>query len=254
MRALGASAALMLAGLVAPSTAWCAGAGAHAALALLQAIPTVEAPAQGATAREPEQQRPPQVVFDPSRFDSVTAGTLKSIIDGAAEAGLPTAPLINYALRGAAMRVSGPRIVQAVRLHAAALSDAREALGPGASVGEMDAAADALKAGVDERTLTQLRSIRPTGSVVIPLVVLTDILKRGIPMTNAREAVSSIARLPGSDASLRTLQETVAKNSVRGPGMALDALNRYLRGTVSGTAPPSTPVTTDRKPIRPPSP
>ena len=36
--------------------------------------------------------------------------------------------------------------------------------------------------------------------------------------------------------------------------LAVDALNRYLRGTVSGGNPPSAPATTDRKPIRPPSP
>ena len=54
--------------------------------------------------------------------------------------------------------------------------------------------------------------------------------------------------------ALLGLQATVAKNAQRGPGMALDALNRYVRGTVTGTVSPSTPATNDRKPVRPPDP
>ena len=87
---------------------------------------------------------------------------------------------------------------------------------------------------------------------VTALVVLTDVVKRGVPAATAREAVSAIARMPKSDDALLGLQSTVAKNSQRGPGMALDALNRYVRGTVSGAVSPSTPATSDRKPVRPP--
>jgi hypothetical protein len=85
-------------------------------------------------------------------------------------------------------------------------------------------------------------------------MVLTDIVQRGIPSIPARDAVTSIARMPSSDDALRGLRETVAKNSVRGPGMAVDAMNRYVKGTVSGAIPTSAPATPDRKPIRPPSP
>ena len=198
--------------------------------------------------------RPQQVQFDPSRFDSVTAGTLRSIIDGAAEIGLPTAPLINRAYQGLATRANGPKIIAVVRAHAAALSDAREALGATSSVQELEAGASALRAGADERTLAMVRSSRPAGAVLMPLVALTDIVIRGVPLTNAREAVTTISRLPSSDETLKGLMQTVAKNSVRGPGMALDALNRYVKNTAPGTGPPSTPVTPERKPIRPPTP
>jgi hypothetical protein len=62
----------------------------------------------------------------------------------------------------------------------------------------------------------------------------------------------TIARMPRSDDALLGLQATVAKNALRGPGMAVDALNRYVRTTMPGNGGP--PVTLDRKPIRPPSP
>jgi hypothetical protein len=141
-----------------------------------------------------------------------------------------------------------------VRDHAGALMRAKDALGPGTTVAEMDAGATALRANVDVRALSAIRAARGPGTALIPLMVLTDIVQRGVPAITARDAVTTLSRMPSSDESLRGLQSTVAKFSVRGPGMAVDALNRYLRGTVPGSNPLSEPATPDRKPIRPPSP
>ena len=196
--------------------------------------------------------RDPQGQFDAARFDTLTANALRLLLDEAAAKGLPTAPLINRALEGAARRVGGTRILSVVRAHATALSEAKAALGDASTVAELDAGATALRAGIDVRTLTSVRLARPMGTAVTALVVLTDVVRRGVPASTAREAVTTIARLPRSDEALLGLQSTVAKNSQRGPGMALAALNRYVRGTASGTVPPSTPATTDRKPVRPP--
>jgi len=189
--------------------------------------------------------RDPQGQFDAARFDTLTANALRVLLDDAAAKGLPTAPLINRALEGAARRVGGQRILSVVRAHAAALAE-------GSTVAELDAGATALRAGIDAKTLGVVRSTRPAGTAVTALVVLTDVVKRGVPASTAREAVTAIARIPRSDDALLGLQATVAKNSQRGPGMALDALNRYVRGTVSGAVSPSTPATSDRKPVRPP--
>ncbi len=198
--------------------------------------------------------RDPQGQFDAARFDTLTANALRLLLDDAAAKGLPTAPLINRALEGAARRVGGQRILSVVRAHAAALAEAKLALGEGSAVAELDAGATALRAGIDARTLTVVRGTRPNGTAVTALVVLTDVVKRGVPASTAREAVATIARTPRSDDALLGLQATVAKNAQRGPGMALDALNRYVRGTVTGTVSPSTPATNDRKPVRPPDP
>ncbi len=195
-----------------------------------------------------------QIQFDAARFDSVTAFALRSILDSAAERGLPTTPLINRALEGVARKFGGPRILLVVRQYAVALESAREMLGTESSVAELEAGASALRAGIDGRMLTAIRTTRPSGAAVMPLAVMTDIVMRGVPAATARDAVTAIARMPRSDEALLGLQVTVAKNSVRGPGMAVDALQRYLRGTVPGSNSPSAPAAVDRKPIRPPPP
>ena len=136
----------------------------------------------------------------------------------------------------------------------AALGQAREALGASSPVDELEAGASALRAGIDVNALIAVRAARPVGTAVYPLVVLTDVVERGVPQREARDAVTTIARMPKSDDALRGLQSTVAKNSGRGPGMAVDALNRYVKGTVNGANPSSAPATMDRPPIRPPTP
>ena len=215
------------------------GGDAHAAASLAASIDTVFF-------------RDPQGQFDAARFDTLTANALRQLLDDAAAKGLPTAPLINRALEGAARRVGGARILSVVRAHAVALADAKLALGEGSTVAELDAGATALRAGIDAKTLAMVRSTRPAGSAVTALVVITDVVKRGVPTSTAREAVTTIARIPRSDDALLGLQSTVAKSAQRGPGMALEALNRYVRGTVTGAVSPSTPATSDRKPVRPP--
>ncbi len=195
-----------------------------------------------------------QIQFDASRFDSVTAFALRSLLDNAAARGLPTGPLVSRALEGAARRASSDHILKVVRDHAAALADARDALGVESRVNELDAGAMAIRSGIPRAALRAIRLSRPGGSVEMPLTVLTDIVQRGVPSATAQDAVNSISRMPGSDEALQGLQITVAKNAIRGPGMAVDALNRYVRSTVHIFASPSTPATGDRKPIRPPAP
>lgn len=210
-------------------------------------------PTPGAMVAE-QPPRVTQIQFDASRFDSLTANTLRNLFEDAASLGLPTRPLINRALEGAARRMSSERILKVVREHAAALTSAKALMGPGSTEAELDAAAMALRSGIDESSLAAVRRSRPAGTAVTALVVLTDIVRRGVPRPEARDAVTSIARLPRSDETLLGLQNLVAKNAQRGPGMALDALKRYVRITVPGSITPSTPATTDRKPIRPPDP
>lgn len=196
-------------------------------------------------------QQPP-FTFDATRFDSLTAITLRGLFEDAVEMGLPVRPLINRALEGSARRMTGDRIVRVVRDLAAALTDARTALGPGATTDELEAAADALRAGYDIAAIKAVRATRPTGSALTALVVLTDLARRGVPNTTARDAVTRLSRLPRADEALLNLQTAVARNSQRGPGMALEALNRYLRTTVPGSPEPPAPASIDRKPVQPP--
>jgi hypothetical protein len=149
------------------------------------------------------------------------------------------------------MRASSSKILSAVRAHYAAMIDARAALGDDASESELDSGAEAIRLGIDARALVSIRATRPVmGSAVSALVVVTDLVKRGIPSNKARDAVTALARASRSDEPLNGLQQLVARNAERGPGMAQDALERYLRTNAPGNASPATskPVT------RPPGP
>lgn len=209
-----------------------------------------------------ERQQPPvartaqpPLSFDATRFDSLTATTLRGLFEDAAEMGLPVRPLVNRALEGSARRASSERILRVVREFAAALYEARQVLGPGSTEGELDAAATALRAGVDERTLGAIREMRPAGTAVTALVVVTDLVQRGVPTPQAREALTAIGRSRPDDVLLG-LQSIVAKNASRGPGMAMEALQRYVRSNGAAGPPVGAPVPTpaapDRKPARPP--
>ncbi|MEO7362535.1 MAG: hypothetical protein ABI120_19550 [Gemmatimonadaceae bacterium] len=189
--------------------------------------------------------------FDASRFDSVTAGALRVIFDSAGAHKIPQAPLVNIALHGSAVRASPNKILSAVRELYAAMIDARAALGENSSVSELESGADAIRAGADGKSLQAIRITRPaTGSAVGALVVFTDITKRGISMNDARDAVVTLARTSRTDESLNGLQSLVARNSERGPGMAQDAMKRYVKANAAGAqkGAPAKPVT------RPPSP
>jgi hypothetical protein len=197
--------------------------------------------------------KPSKVDFDSSRFDAPTATALRGLFDDALEMGLPVRPLINRALEGAARRMPGERILRVVREHAMALHQAKQALGARSGEDELEAAAIALRAGLDEGAVETVRASRATGQVVVPLVVLTDLVRRGVPVANASEAVTTLARQPRSDDVLLGLQATVAKNAQRGPGMALEALKRYVRANVIPPA-VAAPLPQERKPVRPPDP
>ena len=222
-----------------------------AAVSSPPAVDTIQTPSVRSQPAVTAVTKPSPVTFDASRFDSLTAITLRGLFDDAIEIGLPVRPLVNRALEGAARRIASERILRVVREHAAALHQAQRALGERSREDELEAAAIALRAGLDERALETVRAYRGKESVVVPLVVLTDLVRRGVPTPNAQDAVAALARTPRSDDVLLGLQATVAKNAQRGPGMALDALNRYVKSMGAQPA-QAAPISPDRKPVRPP--
>lgn len=189
--------------------------------------------------------------FDPARFDSATVVSLLAIFDSAKAQGLPERPLVNDALHGAAMRASGNKIVNSVRKRFRAMIDARSALGIQTTESELDSGADAILKGAEPKALQQIRATRQNrGTALNALVVFTDLMLKGIQPGKARDAIVSLARVSPSDDDINGLRVLVAKTSERTPGMAQDALDRYVRNSVSGAKnkAPTQPAT------RPPSP
>ena len=181
----------------------------------------------------------PQVVqpgrWDPTRFDSATAVGVKAWLDSATVHGLPYGPLYSNALMGSAWRTSGKEIVNKTRLFFVAMLDSRAALGEGSTESELTTGAELLRAGMDGKALQSIRGVRASpGTALTALVVAADFVKRGIPANQARDAVTALGRASKSDEGLNGAQALVARNAERGPGMARDALDRYVKSNSGG--------------------
>src|SRR5215472_2087056 len=92
---------------------------------------------------------------------------VQTIIDSAGRAGLPTRPLVEKALEGAAKGAPEDAIARAVRSLAAALGEARLALGTSTD-DELNAGAVALRLGARPQDLKSLRAARAK-NLVVPL-------------------------------------------------------------------------------------
>jgi hypothetical protein len=167
-----------------------------------------------------------------ARLDAPTASAVDEIVRTAAAHGLPTEPLVTRALEGASRRVPGPRIVTAVRNLASALETARRTLGDRSSAAELVAGTAALAAHIPPDTLSRLRSARGQGSLIVPLVVMTDLVTRNVPVETASAAVLAAARAHARDEDLMRLRQDVDEDIRSGatPDGATVARTRNLIG------------------------
>jgi hypothetical protein len=147
-------------------------------------------------------------------------------------AGLPADPLVGVALEGAMRRASGDRIVVAVREYASALGSAREALGNAAQNDEIVSGAGVIVAGVTPSAVGSLRAARPSGSLTVPLVVLADLVARGVPADSAAATVGEALRNGARDDELSEFRRRVERDILAGakPTTAMSLRTRDLFG------------------------
>ena len=179
-----------------------------------------------------------------TRLDSVTASQVTRLVDSVRVAGLPTDPLIGVALEGATRRASAERIVGAVREYAAALGSARQALGDGAENDEIVSGAGVIVAGVTPTAVGSMRVARPTGSLTVPLVVLADLVARGVPADSAAATVADALRNGARDDELSEFRRRVERDILAGakPTTAMSMRTRDLpSGRSPGVQPPRMP-------------
>jgi hypothetical protein len=170
---------------------------------------------------------------------------IELLLDSARVAGLPTAPLESKALEGISKRVDGRKIVVAVRAVFRSLRDARSVLGPGATPDELNAAAAALRVGLTQTELAHLTQTRRDKAVTIPLVVLSDLITRGVPRDTASQTILQLWQRGAADDDFLGLWRGVERDIVSGtdPGVAL--LNRAREVPPRGSP---TPPTTGERP------
>jgi len=171
-----------------------------------------------------------------ARLGTDLAPQVIAIVHESASQGLPTATLVARALEGASRQADAGAIVTAVRRQASGLAAARRVLGPAAPDAEVEAGAGALLAGVPEDSVASLKRARPTGSLVIPLVVLSDFVARGVPAANASNTVLSAARAGAPDPALLRMRERINERIQRGE-RPLGASREGLRELLAKTTP-----------------
>ncbi len=161
-----------------------------------------------------------------AKLDTASRRMVQSLIDSARAEGLPTQPVISKAQEGVSKHVSGPVIARVVRTVFLSLRQARATLGSGANRDELTAGAAALQAGIPAAALIDLRHAGRGKSITVPLVVLADLVTRGVPRDTASRAILQLWQGGAGDADLLGLPRAVEQDIVSGaaPGDAL--LNR----------------------------
>jgi hypothetical protein len=173
------------------------------------------------------------------RLDKPTYVAVNAIVDSARLAKLPTAPLVDKALEGAAKGSDGQKIVLAVHQLSVRMTSARRVLGTTSSPDEIKAAATALDNGVSERDLERVKSAAGKRPVTMPLAVLTDLIGRQVPIATATSLVVQLAKSGVKDPDLALFQRNVRADIDRGADPTVAATTR-ARGLVARGTPPAT--------------
>jgi hypothetical protein len=165
-------------------------------------------------------------------LDPTTLAVVDSVLSEAGAHGLPTAPIVSTALEGATRSLPGPRIAEAVRAKGHALDLARQTLGPDASTDALVAGASALLAGASPSALDSLAHAQRSESLVVPLIVLCDLLSRGVPRSQAEFAVVRTTVTGHPNAALLLMRDRIVDDLGRGrpPVQATQNRMRELLG------------------------
>ena len=135
-----------------------------------------------------------------SRIDAATLRAVQPALDAAARDSLPLTALESKVLEGVAKRVRPELIGTVVRDLAEEFRGARAMLReglPGRHIvdGEVVAAALAARQGVAPEVLRALWASSPgEGSMEIPVTVLTELVRRGVPVDEASSVMAHVVR------------------------------------------------------------
>jgi hypothetical protein len=170
-----------------------------------------------------------------SRLDPNTRFSVEVIIDSARVAGVPTRPLLLKALEGAAKHAPNGRVIAAVRSVFHAELDVRVALGSALDESEWTSAVSALQSGVPLETLAKFRGDHSGKPFTRALVVMTDLIQRGVPVNEASSAIMQLWQRGAGDGDFYGLWKNVEQDILSGqnPGTALQQRVRDYPGRVT---------------------
>jgi hypothetical protein len=171
-----------------------------------------------------------------ARLDRPTMLAVNAIVDSARVAKLPTAPLVDKALEGAAKGSDGRKIVAAVHQLSVRMGSAKRVLGPVVTADEIKAGAGAIDAGVSARDLARLRAAAGKRPVTMPLAVLQDLIGQSVPVPTATNLVLQLAKSGVKDSDLTLFQRNVRADIDHGADPTAAATTR-ARGLVLRSGP-----------------
>jgi len=165
-----------------------------------------------------------------ARLDEASAEAVQALVARARADSLPAEPLIQRALEGATKGAPGPRIAAAVEALLARLHTSRALIGRASGEAELVAAAGALQAGVDTASVARIRADAPGRDLTVRLVVLADLIGRGVPRADAEAAILDWTRKGTGDDVFLDLRRGVEAAILSGspPEAAMAARVRAL--------------------------
>jgi hypothetical protein len=177
-----------------------------------------------------------------ARLEPRTRNRVELLIDSARIYGLPPQPLVSKALEGMSKRADDRKILTEVTREFRFLRDAQVALGPQVSISELTAAAGALRLGITQAELAQLARSRTDKILTVPLVVLSDLVSRGVPRDTASATIYQLFQRGAADDDFLGLWRGVERDIVSGtdPGQALLNRAREVPARSPGASPAST--------------
>lgn len=168
-------------------------------------------------------------------FSGPTLAALQAELRAAESAHLPSRPLVLKALEGRSKGAPDARIVDAVAGLRVRLQRAADALGA-RDEDVLVAAAGALYVGVDETMLRKLTASTREDALGMAFVVVGDLVRRGVPVSEASQAVTSLAsagaRAEALDAFRRQVNADIATGLA--PSRAAEVRMRGLLITLGG--------------------
>lgn len=199
-------------------------------------------------------------------YSPEAAAEIRALVEAAARDGVPTTPLYDKALEGAAKRVPEGRVLPALREYSGRMQRAQGLLGGTREAAWVVAGADALRRGVESDALTSIG--REAGArTPMALVVMGDLVEAGVPAGRAMDVMhEALARTSGEDGLLEV--PTVLRRLVREGALAPDAAGQVLDAMRDGVnlrgvrhrapnrtdaRPPARPIPQGSDPTRRPS-
>lgn len=169
------------------------------------------------------------------RLSTDLATTVAAQLDTADAQGLPTESLIQKALEGSVKGASEDVIARAVRDLRLRLGEAAHVLGP-VDEAELVAAAAVLSQGVPGSEIRAMKTASPDRSIALPLVILSDLIVRGVEPASASGTLLDLSRAGVDDGQLGTFRQRVIDDIASG-ALPTAAMQTRARGVLANRPP-----------------